>query len=250
MACDSWRNKIEAYADAELSADEMRAMGDHLRGCASCTADLLSRVQLKRAVKTAGNRFSPSLDLRQRVQKGLTAANKPVSLWGWMPKLAAAAAFVVIGFLLFRGWSSYRQGQTFAELADLHVATLASASPVDVISTDRHTVKPWFQGRLPFTFNLPELAGTPFTLEGGRMSYLGQAPGAQLIFKVGNHRISVFIFQNRLDRRFTTSDSRSRRLTFNVESWTEEDLRYFVIGDADPNDIHKLSELLKIAARS
>jgi anti-sigma factor RsiW len=250
MACDSWRNKIEAYADAELPAGEMRAMGDHLHGCASCTADLLSRVQLKRVTRNAGKRFSPSLDLRQRVQIGLPAGNKLPSRWGWMPKLAAAAAFVVFAFLLVRGWTSYQQGQTFAELADLHIATLASAAPVDVVSTDRHTVKPWFQGRLPFTFNLPELANTPFTLEGGRMSYLGQAPGAQLIFKIGNHRISVFIFQNRLDRRFMPGDSRSRRVTFNVESWTVEDLRYFAIGDADANDVHKLSELLRNAAGS
>src|ERR1700688_4906578 len=102
MACDTWRDKIEAYADAELSAGEMRAMGDHLRGCASCTADLLSRVQLKRIVKTAGKRFSPSLDLRQRVQNRLPAENKAVWRWSWGPKLAAAAAFVVIAFLLFR----------------------------------------------------------------------------------------------------------------------------------------------------
>jgi hypothetical protein len=57
MACDSWRNKIEAYADAELSAAEMRAMGDHLRALRFLHSDLLSRVQLKRAVKTAGKRF-------------------------------------------------------------------------------------------------------------------------------------------------------------------------------------------------
>jgi anti-sigma factor RsiW len=228
----------------------MRAVGDHLRGCVSCNADLLSRVQLKRAIKTAGKRFSPSLELRQRIQRGLPAENKRGWLGNWVPKLAGAAAFVFIVVLLFRGWSSNQQAQTFAELADLHVATLASAAPVDVISTDRHTVKPWFQGKLPFTFNLPELANTPFTLEGGRMSYLGQAPGAQLIFKIGNHRISVFIFQNRLDRRLTSSDTRSRRVTFNMETWAEEDLRYFVIGDADANDIRRLSELLKMAARS
>jgi len=250
MACDTWRDKIDAYADAELPAGEMRAVGEHLPSCPSCTADLLSRVQLKRAVMTAGKRFSPSLDLRQRVQKGLPMENKPVWLWGWAPKLAAAAALVVIAFLLLRVWSAYQQTQTYAELADLHVATLASATPVDVVSSDRHTVKPWFQGRLPFTFNLPELGDSPFTLEGGRMSYLGQAPGAQLIYRIGNHRISVFIFQNRMERRLASSDDRSRRLTFNVEAWTEGDLRYFVFGDADPNDIHKLSELLKIAARS
>jgi len=249
MACDSWRSKIAAYADAELSAEEMRAMGEHLRGCASCTSDLLNCVQLKRAIQSAGKRFMPSLALRERVEKGLPARKKPVLVWSWIPKLAATVAVVVIVVLLLHAWSSLEQGQTIAELADLHVATLASANPVDVISTDRHTVKPWFQGRIPFTFNLPELANTPFALEGGRVFYLAQTPGAQLIFKIGNHRISVFIFQNRPERRFTTSNSRSRRLTFNVETWTEDDLRYFVIGDANADDIHKLSELLKIAAR-
>jgi anti-sigma factor RsiW len=250
VACDSWQDKIEAYADAELPADEMRTMAEHLRGCASCTSDVLSRVQLRRVVKTSGTRFSPSAALRQRIQEGLPAAKKPGLLWNWVPKLAAGVAVVAIVFLLSYRFSSIRQGQTFAELADLHVSTLASATPMDVISTDRHTVKPWFQGKIPFTFNLPELSNTPFTLEGGRISYLDQAPGAQLIFKIGNHRISVFIFQDRPNLRFNSSDSRSRRLTFNIETWTEDGLRYFIIGDAEANDIHKLSELLKIAART
>jgi len=249
MACDSWRNKIEAYADAELSADEMRAMSEHVRGCASCTSDVLSRIQLKSVIKIAGERFSPSLAFRHRVQKDLPAKKSSAWLWGWMPKLAASAALVVIAFFFFRGWISSQQSRTIAELADLHVATLASSTPVDVLSTDRHTVKPWFQGKIPFTFNLPDLGNTPFTLEGGRMSYLNQAPGAQLIFKIGNHRISVFIFQNRPDWPFASANGRSRSLTFNVETWTEDELRYFVIGDAEANDIHKLSELLKIAAR-
>ena len=250
MACDNWRNKIQAYADAELSAAEMRAMGEHLPACASCTADLLSRVQLKRAIHAAGKRYSPREELRQRVQTKLPAANKSGWFWNWAPQFVAAAAFVAIAFLLFRGWSSSQQGQIFGELADLHVATLASATPVDVVSTDRHTVKPWFQGKLPFTFNIPELANTPLTLEGGRMSYLGQSPGAQLIFRIGNHRISVFIFQERLDRRFALGGNRSTRLTFHLETWAADGLRYFVIGDAEPNDIHTLSELLKTAGKS
>jgi len=249
MACDTWRNKIEAYADAELSAEEMHAMGHHLPACASCASDLLARMQLKRAVKIAGKRYSPSLEMRQRIQKGLPAKNNPARIWNWLPKLAVAAAFAVVVFLLLYRSSTLQQGQAVAELADLHIATLASSTPVDVISTDRHTVKPWFQGKIPFSFNLPELGNTPFTLEGGRLSFLDQAPGAQLIFKVGNHRISVFIFQNRTDRPMTSSNGRSRHLTFNLETWTADDLRYYVIGDADPNDIHKLSELLKIAWR-
>jgi anti-sigma factor RsiW len=249
MACDVWRGKIAAYADGELPAGEMRAMGNHLRGCASCTLDLLNCVQMKRTIKSAGMRYSASQELRVRVQKEFPAKKKSSSYWGWLPRLAAGIAAVGIIFLLIYRFALFQQGRTIAELADLHVATLASANAVDVVSTDRHTVKPWFQGRIPFTFNLPELGNTRFTLEGGRVSYLDQAPGAQLIFRIGNHRISVFIFQNRVDRFYTSSDTRANRLTFNVEIWSEGDLRYYVIGDANADDLHGLSELLKTASR-
>ena len=132
-----------------------------------------------------------------------------------------------------------------SELADLHVATLASANPVDVVSSDRHTVKPWFQGKIPFTFNLPELAGTPFVLVGARISYLNQAPGAELIFRVRQHQISVFIFQDRAVGTVLAKERAGTELSFNVQSWSRNGLRYFVIGDASADDLEKLSSLLK-----
>ena len=116
---------------------------------------------------------------------------------GWM--LAAAAAVILVVGTLTSTYLGTRSGrdQVFSEIADLHVATLASSSPVDVISTDRHTVKPWFQGRIPFAFNLPELQNCEFSLLGGRMTYLEQTPGAHLIYDARKHHISVFVFQER-----------------------------------------------------
>jgi anti-sigma factor RsiW len=252
MSSDMWRSKIEAYADGELSANEARAMAEHLRDCPSCTLDMLGRVQLKRAVKTAG--IALCTEPCSKTARGAKPPRRKRQV-GMGPELDAKAGcdrrgWLCLVFALLRGWSSYQQQQTFAELADLHVATLASSTPVDVISTDRHTVKPWFEGKIPFSFNLPELGGSPYTLLGGRLSYLGQAPGAQLIFQVGKHRISVFIFQDRVDRLLTSGDSISRRLTFNVETFSDDGLRYFVIGDASADDIRQLGEMLKAAARS
>jgi anti-sigma factor RsiW len=126
------------------------------------------------------------------------------------------------------------------------VATLASSSPVDVISTDRHTVKPWFQGKIPFAFNLPELQNSDFSLLGGRMTYLEQTPGAHLIYDVRKHHISVFVFQERsLAPRLDQNSLPPKNLSFNMATWSQGGLRYFVIGDASTADIDSLAKLFK-----
>jgi anti-sigma factor RsiW len=149
-------------------------------------------------------------------------------------------------------WLQHSRGdQALGELADLHVSTLASANPVDVVSSDRHTVKPWFQGKLPFSFNLPELHGEPFQLLGGRVTYFRQNPGAHLLFQLREHRLSVFIFQDRPELSpLDLGSALRRKVAFNIETWAEGGLRYFAVGDANRTDIHELSELIKRAARS
>ncbi len=243
MNCESWTEKLDAYFDGELSAEEALALDGHVRQCPACTAESLRRLQLKRAVQVAGQRFVPDPAFRLRIQKSI-AARRP-SLWtrGWLPILATACAVIVIAFLLTLK-RDRREQQLVSELADLHVATLASANPVDVVSTDRHTVKPWFAGKIPFTFNLPELQDSPFVLVGGKVSYLDQSPGAELIFRVRNHQISVFIFQERATQ---GAQSRGTILSFQVRSWVQNGLRYFAIGDASGQDLDKLSAMLKNA---
>jgi anti-sigma factor RsiW len=246
---DHWTGKLETYLDGELSASEMRDLDAHLRGCPSCASDVLSRLQIKRAVHSAGKRYSPSPEFRERIRKSIAARPRRSSMRMWLGATAAVAALLIFGFVTIsvRQQQQERQ-QTFSELADLHVATLASANPVDVISTDRHTVKPWFQGKIPFTFNLPELQNSEFNLLGGRVVYLGQAPGAELIYQIRKHQISVFIFQDRAAGHDLGSSSQSHKeLSFNIESWNRDGLRYFVIGDASGDDIRNLADMLKKA---
>jgi len=164
---------------------------------------------------------------------------------------AAAVAVVVAAGVLTSTYVGTRSGrnQMFSEIADLHVETLASSSPVDVVSTDRHTVKPWFQGKIPFAFNLPELQNSEFSLLGGRMTYLEQTPGAHLIYDVRKHHISVFVFQERSLRAKLDENSLSpKNLPFNMETWSQGGLRYFVIGDASAADIDSLAKLFKAAS--
>jgi anti-sigma factor RsiW len=249
MVCESWKEKLDTYLDGELPQGELRTFDAHVRDCPSCSADVLSRVQLKRAIHLAGKRFTPSAEFRKRLQQSVAPKPRRSFRRGWM--LAAAAAVVLVVGTLTSNYLGNRSGrdQVFSEIADLHVATLASSSPVDVISTDRHTVKPWFQGRIPFAFNLPELQNSEFSLLGGRMTYLEQTPGAHLIYDVGKHHISVFVFQERsLPARLSDSSLKPGKLSFNMETWSQGGLRYFVIGDASAANVDSLAKLFKGAS--
>jgi anti-sigma factor RsiW len=243
--------KLDTYLDGELPASEMKAVDAHVRSCPSCAADVLSRVQVKRAMQTAGKRYSPRPEFRSRIQ-GQIAARARVSVERMWLSAAAVILVLLVATLVvnYVGQQRLRREQALSEIVDLHVAALASTNPVDVGSSDRHTVKPWFQGKIPFTFNLPELQNSEFTLVGGRIAYLHQTPGAELIYQIRKHNVSVFIFpEQAISPGLRTGLRTYRHLYFNVQTWNEGGLTYILISDTAPQDIGKLAEMLKAAAQ-
>lgn len=248
MACDLWREKIEAFADSELSAAESTELHAHLRACNSCSADLVETLQLKRATQAAGNKYKSEapLELRKKILWDLAAKKSPSRRWVWIPALATAAMVLLAVLVLYPLLRPQTQ-EPLRELADIHTATLASATPLDVLSSDKHTVKPWFQGKIPFSFEPPELQNSPYSLLGGKLAYFQQSPGAQLLCQYKQHRISIFIFEDRPEWKLKNSTSQLTGLS--AESWSQGGLRYIVLGDAAPDIIHNLAELWKQAAR-
>jgi anti-sigma factor RsiW len=249
MTCETWQTKLDAYADAELPPDTMRSMAEHLSGCPMCTAEIVQIMQLKRVTATVGKRYTPAPELRARVRRQIP--DKPAhAAWQWALGLALAAVVVIgLGLVIVLPSRTAARDRLISGVVDRHITALASASPVDVISSDRHTVKPWFAGKLAFTFNLPELAGSPFTLAGGRMVFVDGEPGAHLLYDIRKHHESVLIFQDRGDfaRLLPSSEKAWRSRAFNVETWSAGGLRFFAISDAGPEDVSALAELLKRA---
>jgi anti-sigma factor RsiW len=250
MTCDEVRSKLEPYVDSELSDGELAEFEPHLRNCASCAADALGLLQMKRLTRAAGVRYSPTPDFRLRMEQSIRSKSKAPWWSIRFPKLALAALAAAVLLASVIVWQRHAErDRAFNELADMHVAAMASTNPVDVISTDRHTVKPWFAGKLPFSFDLPELQNSGFTLAGGRVAYFEHASGAQLLFTVRKHQISVFIFQQQSGNMpFSLGTSASTKLAFHMETWSERGLRYFIISDAPASDVHALSRLLRNAA--
>jgi anti-sigma factor RsiW len=246
MVCECWKAKLDEYLDGELPESDVRTYDVHMRSCRFCSADALSRVQMKRTIQLAGRRFTPTAELRRRVQQSIAPKEQSSLRLRWI-LAPAAIVILIVGATTSMYLRTVSATDHFVnEIADLHVQTLASSSPVDVVSTDRHTVKPWFQGKIPFSFDLPELQNSQFSLLGGRMTYLDQTPGAHLIYDFRKHHISVFIFQERSLRASLDNISISpKKLSFNTETWNQGGLRYFAIGDASAADIDNLAKLFK-----
>ena len=249
MSFDQWTEKLDAYLDGELPANDTRALEEHLRGCAACGTAIAARSQEKRAIRAVSQRYSADPAFRARIRQSISP--RPAR-WKsfWVPALAVAAVLIIVigASLVVVNRERTNSRQLISEVADLHVATLASSNPVDVVSTDRHTVKPWFAGKLPFSFNLPELQGSPFVLIGGKVAYLHQSPGAELIFQDGRHRISVFILQEQAlgSTKIDTTPS-GTTVAFNIRSWTANGLRYFAVSDVSGADLDELVSMFKAA---
>jgi len=247
---DEFTPKLDAYLDGELSAAEMSALDGHVRGCSACAADVLNRVQLKRAIKISGRRYQPRPEFRAKIERQL----RPRRYFSMARAWTVAAAMVCLLFVVavaLNYFERQRLARTrlLSEVVDLHVAALADPNPVEVVSSDRHTVKPWFQGKIPFTFDLPELQDTGFTLIGGRLTYLNQAPGAELIYQIRKHFISVFIFQQQATGEAFDISPKSVHAAFSLQAFTQGGLRYVLISDTGENDLGKLADLLKAARR-
>ncbi|QEE26975.1 anti-sigma factor [Terriglobus albidus] len=190
---------IAAFADHELAAQEIAAAQEHLAACHACALAVLSATQLKAATARAAQRYTLSPEMRARLvatTRGRTSSARTVPMRMYTWAALAALILLAVSVLQWRGLRS-TASPTVAELFDQHLAVLPETSTPQVLSSDRHTVKPWFQGKLPYSFNLPEPADLPAetVLQGADLTYIGGKPAAQLLFLVRKHHVSVFVTQ-------------------------------------------------------
>jgi anti-sigma factor RsiW len=240
---------LNGLADGELSADQLAVANEHLAGCPACTSNALYQSLLKSATAKAGQRYTPPLHLQERLARlassGLEAPGTGTGhrypqqwrfAWGW----AAAAVLLLVSASTMMVQRTARKAEIAStenaalvtEVFDQHVATLAGNLPPQVISTDRHTVKPWFQGKLPFSFNLPESLPRDTVLDGANLTYLHNQPVAQLLYSIGKHHVSVFLQEksgpSKPDRPL------SEHAGFHVMAFTTNELEGVAVSDVDP----------------
>jgi anti-sigma factor RsiW len=249
---------LSALADAELSAEQLASVQEHLSGCPECTSKALYQTMLKTATAKAGQRYSLPPDLQQRLTKIAShqlpetdaaparPAQRQARTFDFVGWVAAAVLLLVFGSIFYVQRGTQR-ASIFTEVSDQHIAMLAGNLPPQVLSSDRHTVKPWFQGKLPFSFNLPENLPTDTRLDGANLTYLRGQAAAQLLYSIGKHRVSVFI-RERTDGAIS-GGSLEEHAGFHVAGFSTKDLEVVAVSDVDPVRLSGLVHAIEAAQK-
>jgi anti-sigma factor RsiW len=193
MTHDEVRVLLDAYLDDELDLATALKVDTHLQGCQACAAWLAERRALIDPLHAAALRYPMPPEMSARIRSRLRSASARVALPPrWIGALAAGLVVSIGGFLLGQSWP--RAPDLRAELVSASVRAVLSQHPVDVLSSDHHTVKPWLSSRLPFSPPVPELASQGDELLGARVDYLDHARVAALLYQHGRHQINVYVW--------------------------------------------------------
>jgi len=244
MSCE-WRDKVALYVDDELDQAAQKEFAAHLSACRECPAAVEAQMELKKALRLAGRRFSAPPELHAAVYRSLHPRQNVSRWWKWA---MAPLCLLLLGTIAFLLYPKPQRDPMIASLVDSHITALASEHPVDVVSSNRHIVKPWFQGKLPFTFTPPEDKGSPFTLIGGKLVYIEQRPGAELLYQAGQHKISIFIFQSR--SKGSSEPVWNHDVSFTASSWTAGGRDCYLVSDASKDEASQLVTMFQEANRS
>jgi anti-sigma factor RsiW len=252
MTCDEAEILIHALIDGELDAGHAREVEAHVAQCPRCAASLAAYRQMSQAIASADLRYSAPQSLRLRVEAALP---KPI--------VAAAPSrrAVLRGFALGSGVSAIAASGLFAimlrnddqeridsEIVSAHLRSLQAGHLTDVLSTDQHTVKPWFNGRLDVAPPVIDLTAQGFTLIGGRLDYVDARPIGAVVYKRRAHVINLFVAQtSNMARRAPSTETIQG---YNIRRWSERGLNFWAISDIGADELAEFSDKFEAAART
>jgi anti-sigma factor RsiW len=252
MNCRECHDFIDAYIDNELDVATVIMVKQHLRECSHCRQLLESRKLVGTLLSDPEVRFEVPDSLRAKIESALPAATVAKRGFGrsstvpWFSvPLALAAAFVVmLGLVyLYQGTTTgHSDGEALAkEVISNHVRSLLATHLLDVPSTDQHTVKPWFDGKLKFAPPVQDFSDRGFRLIGGRLDYLNGREVAALVYQRNKHLINLFIWPSESGSNTTTQSF--VKDGYNVLHWDRDGFEFWAVSDVNPADLKAFSSL-------
>jgi anti-sigma factor RsiW len=255
--CNATRLLIHGHLDRELDLMRDVEVEQHLEQCLRCAGEYAALGAMHARLNDQSFRFDAPPELRDKIRRQLREAGPRVSrLKGsWLSSLfpralqfaVPLAVGAMLALLIVTPANRGRGNDTLArEVVASHVRSMMESHLVDVASTDQHTVKPWFDGKLDFSPPVSDFAKEGFPLIGGRLDYIDNRPVAALVYRHGKHVINVFMWTAAGDTRSTgTAETRQG---YNVEQVVIARMNCWIVSDLNPSELRQFGELLRTHA--
>jgi anti-sigma factor RsiW len=240
---------MHGFADGELDLISNVAIEKHLQDCPLCNRVYQNHLALKSALTSDSLYFKSPANLQKRVRTALREASKdepkPVMLsWRWLALATSLALIAVIIWSLAFTKSGPPADELLAqEIVSAHVRSLMANHLTDVPSSDQHTVKPWFDGKLDFSPTVTDLTAQGFPLIGGRLDYIGNRPVAALVYQRRQHLINLFIYPST-----DGSDNRNKiaiRQGYNLIHWNRTGMNYWAVSDLNISELQEFAQAMQ-----
>lgn len=249
MNCETAKPYLHSYADGELDLVNHLKVEEHLADCFNCDLYFKDLNSLKNSLTEDQDLyFRAPKELRRSILSSLREVgieSKPRTIWNWRwtPVFAALAiAFITLAtvFSLIRP-STNNDDLAANEMVSAHVRSMMLDHLMDVPSTDQHTVKPWFEGKLDFSPPVVDLGPQGFTLVGGRLDYVGGRPIAAIVYKRRQHVVNLFVYPES----GAVAGETIVKQGFNIVRWNKSGMAFWAVSDLNSTELQQFADLLK-----
>jgi len=244
MNCDDIRPLLEAHADGELDLVRQVEIEAHLRACPACARQARAVAERRNALRASLPRFTAAPQFRTKILASIRAEAPvarrrsliPWPVWNLGGLAAALIAALLLGYAA--GDLHERQASLVEEAVADHVRSLQAGHLLDVVSTDQHTVKPWFIGKLDFSPPVVDLAAQGFPLTGGRLERLDGQNAAALVFHRRLHSINLFIWPA---AHGTLANGTGERSGYHTASWSQAGLNFLAVSEIPAAELEQFA---------
>ena len=244
MNCARYRQVLDASVDGELDPVTVAEIDAHVGMCTACAALRAERRALGARIRAEAPRLAAPERLRSSIDRMLAHATAPERRVVTWPRAGALAAMTAIVGLLLGLWlGGVPVEDPFLEqVAASHVASLVPARKlIDIASSDRHAIKPWFAGRTDFAPQVRDLSGDGFELVGARLDHVGDRQAAAVVYRLRNHYVSLFMWRG--DAGGTQPPAATTVRGFGIVSWASGGVRFAAISDVEGRDLERFAKL-------
>jgi len=254
LSCQTTQELIHPYLDGELDLARSLGFEQHMQECQDCADAYRTQTALRSAFKDGSPYHSAPAKLEKRIRSSLRSEAKSElgrRSFGWrlLPVGAALAFVLLMAFVIWRAVPALHPSgdELLAQgIVSNHVRSLQLESHrADVISSDQHTVKPWFDGKLDFAPTVKDFSSQGFPLIGGRLEYLNNRAVAALIYQRQKHFINLYIWP--AEQSDATSEVAAKRQGYNLLHWTSAGMNYWAISDLNGVELHEFARLVQEA---